>query len=120
MCSLGCYFRNSRAYWPNHSAGQGRPEIDTRLRAYMFPYDPNGRETEGPTTAPFYSRDPDAGPVFSDPAGDPRGGCMSRPAAATRISADSVPANTHRGGDIRVTLSPKTVGCTSGLGGLLW
>ncbi|HTU74965.1 MAG TPA: cupin domain-containing protein [Trebonia sp.] len=32
---------------------------------------------------------------------------------------DSVPANNRRGGDIRVTLSPKTVGCTSGFGGLL-
>jgi len=32
---------------------------------------------------------------------------------------DSVPANARRGGDIRVTLSPKTVGCTSGFGGLL-
>ncbi|WP_241777714.1 cupin domain-containing protein [Streptomyces sp. CT34] len=28
-------------------------------------------------------------------------------------------ANTKRGGDIRVTLSPKTVGCTSGFGGVL-
>lgn len=85
----------------------------------MFPYDPNGREPEGTTAAPFYSRDPDAGPAFTKPAGDPRGGCVRRPAAATRISVDSVSANTRRGGDIRVTLSPKTVGCTSGFGGLL-
>jgi putative monooxygenase len=85
----------------------------------MFPYDPNSREPEGTTAAPFYSRDPDAGPVFTKPAGERRGGRMSRPAAATRISADSVPANTRRGGDIRVTLSPKTVGCTSGFGGVL-
>jgi len=44
---------------------------------------------------------------------------MNRPATITRISVDSVPANTRRGGDIRVTLSPKTVGCTSGFGGVL-
>jgi putative monooxygenase len=39
--------------------------------------------------------------------------------AATRVSVDAVPANTRRGGDIRVTLSPKTVGSTSGFGGVL-
>lgn len=44
---------------------------------------------------------------------------MSTPATTTRISVDSVPPNTRRGGDIRVTLSPKTVGCTSGFGGVL-
>ena len=33
--------------------------------------------------------------------------------------ADAVP-NRKRGGDIRVTLSPKTVGCTSGFGGYLY
>jgi putative monooxygenase len=32
--------------------------------------------------------------------------------------ADAAP-NRKRGGDIRVTLSPKTVGCTSGFGGVL-
>jgi putative monooxygenase len=85
----------------------------------MFPYDPNSRESEGTTAAPFYSRDPDAGPVFTKAAGERPSDCMSRPAAATRISVDSVPANTRRGGDIRVTLSPKTVGCTSGFGGML-
>jgi putative monooxygenase len=43
---------------------------------------------------------------------------MSAP-VATPVSVASVPPNTRRGGDIRVTLSPKTVGCTSGFGGLL-
>ena len=85
----------------------------------MFPYDPNSREPEDTTAAPFYSRDPDAGPVFTKQAGERRGGGAGRPAAATRISVDSVPANTRRGGDIRVTLSPKTVSCTSGFGGVL-
>ena len=33
-------------------------------------------------------------------------------------AADCVP-NRRRGGDLRVTLSPKTVGCTSGFGGVL-
>ncbi|MFD4173240.1 cupin domain-containing protein [Streptomyces anulatus] len=37
----------------------------------------------------------------------------------TRVSVASVTANTKRGGDIRVTLSPRTVGCTSGFGGVL-
>lgn len=32
--------------------------------------------------------------------------------------SDATP-NRRRGGDIRVTLSPKTVGCTSGFGGVL-
>lgn len=85
----------------------------------MFPYDPNSREPEATTAAPFYSRDPDAGPVFTKQAGERQGGGAGRPAAATRISVDSVPANTRRGGDIRVTLSPKTVSCTSGFGGVL-
>jgi putative monooxygenase len=44
---------------------------------------------------------------------------MSTPVIATKVPADSVPANTRRGGDIRVTLSPKTVNCTSGFGGVL-
>lgn len=43
---------------------------------------------------------------------------MSAP-ATTRVSANEVAANTKRGGDIRVTLSPKTVSCTSGFGGVL-
>ncbi|MFF7441937.1 cupin domain-containing protein [Streptomyces sp. NPDC008122] len=36
-----------------------------------------------------------------------------------KVSAGRVEANTRRGGDMRVTLSPKTVGCTSGFGGTL-
>ncbi|MFF3323739.1 cupin domain-containing protein [Streptomyces sp. NPDC002889] len=36
-----------------------------------------------------------------------------------RVHADDVEANTRRGGDIRTTLSPRTVGCTSGFGGVL-
>ncbi|MGW3497523.1 cupin domain-containing protein [Streptomyces sp. NPDC001020] len=36
-----------------------------------------------------------------------------------KVAVDDVEANTKRGGDIRVTLSPKTVGCTSGFGGTL-
>ena len=36
-----------------------------------------------------------------------------------RVPVDSVTANRRRGGDIRVTLSPKTVGSTSGFGGML-
>ncbi|MCC5579630.1 MULTISPECIES: cupin domain-containing protein [Microtetraspora] len=35
------------------------------------------------------------------------------------INLESVAANRRRGGDIRVTLSPRTVGCTSGFGGVL-
>jgi putative monooxygenase len=44
---------------------------------------------------------------------------QNRLAAVTRVPVDSVPPNTRRGGDIRVTLSPKTAGCTSGFGGVL-
>jgi putative monooxygenase len=36
-----------------------------------------------------------------------------------KVSADEVAANTKRGGDLRVTLSPRTVGCTSGFGGVM-
>ncbi|MFI6942063.1 cupin domain-containing protein [Streptomyces sp. NPDC050418] len=36
-----------------------------------------------------------------------------------KVAAQEVEANTKRGGDLRVTLSPKTVGCTSGFGGVL-
>jgi putative monooxygenase len=35
------------------------------------------------------------------------------------VNVEEVEANRRRGGDIRVTLSPKTVGCTSGFGGVL-
>jgi putative monooxygenase len=38
---------------------------------------------------------------------------------AGKVALADVAANTRRGGDIRVTLSPKTVGCTSGFGGVL-
>ncbi|GAA2637552.1 cupin domain-containing protein [Dactylosporangium fulvum] len=36
-----------------------------------------------------------------------------------RVAAAAVAANTRRGGDLRVTLSPRTVGSTSGFGGVL-
>src|SRR5262249_23079486 len=36
-----------------------------------------------------------------------------------KVSAAEVESNRRRGGDIRVTLSPKTVGSTSGFGGVL-
>ncbi|MFG2503280.1 cupin domain-containing protein [Streptomyces sp. NPDC048441] len=36
-----------------------------------------------------------------------------------KVTTEEVEANTKRGGDIRVTLSPKTVGCTSGFGGVM-
>jgi putative monooxygenase len=39
--------------------------------------------------------------------------------AARKVSVTDVEANRRRGGDIRVTLSPKTVGSTSGFGGVL-
>jgi len=38
---------------------------------------------------------------------------------STAVNLADVAANTRRGGDIRVTLSPKTVGSTSGFGGTL-
>lgn len=40
-------------------------------------------------------------------------------ATAGKVAAGDVTPNTRRGGDIRITLSPKTVGCTSGFGGVL-
>jgi len=36
-----------------------------------------------------------------------------------KVATDQVIANRRRGGDLRVTLSPKTVGSTSGFGGVL-
>lgn len=36
-----------------------------------------------------------------------------------KVNISDVAANRRRGGDIRVTLSPKTVGCESGFGGVL-
>jgi putative monooxygenase len=38
---------------------------------------------------------------------------------STKVAEHEAVANRKRGGDIRVTLSPKTVGCTSGFGGVL-
>jgi putative monooxygenase len=37
-----------------------------------------------------------------------------------KVPASQVEANRRRGGDVRVTLSPKTVGSTSGFGGVMW
>lgn len=37
-----------------------------------------------------------------------------------KISMTDVPVNRRRGGDLRVTLSPKTVGAMSGFGGVLF
>ncbi|WP_411139495.1 cupin domain-containing protein [Streptomyces sp. x-80] len=36
-----------------------------------------------------------------------------------KLNVVDVPANRRRGGELRVTLSPRTVGCTSGFGGVL-
>ncbi|MFJ9584808.1 cupin domain-containing protein [Streptomyces acidicola] len=41
-------------------------------------------------------------------------------ATPAKVNVTDAAPNTKRGGDIRVTLSPKTVGCTSGFGGVLW
>lgn len=40
--------------------------------------------------------------------------------ARGRVNVSDVEPNRRRGGDIRVTLSPRTVGSTSGFGGVLW
>ncbi|MGB3442574.1 MAG: cupin domain-containing protein [Actinophytocola sp.] len=40
--------------------------------------------------------------------------------ARSKVNASDVEPNRRRGGDIRVTLSPRTVGSTSGFGGVLW
>lgn len=37
-----------------------------------------------------------------------------------KVHVSRAASNTRRGGDIRVTLSPKTVGATSGFGGVLY
>ncbi|MER8039991.1 cupin domain-containing protein [Streptomyces hydrogenans] len=41
-------------------------------------------------------------------------------ALPAKINVTDAEPNTKRGGDIRVTLSPKTTGCGSGFGGVLW
>jgi len=37
-----------------------------------------------------------------------------------KVNVETVEPNRRRGGDIRITLSPKTVAATSGFGGSLW
>ena len=44
---------------------------------------------------------------------------MTTTAPTTKVNLKEVAANRKRGGDIRITLSPRTVGCTSGFGGTL-
>ncbi|POX42879.1 cupin domain-containing protein [Streptomyces sp. Ru73] len=44
---------------------------------------------------------------------------MTTAAHRTKVGLGDVTANRKRGGDIRITLSPRTVGCTSGFGGTL-
>lgn len=43
----------------------------------------------------------------------------TRPAVPRKLTAGDVPANTRRGGDLRVLLSPTTAGATSGFFGQL-
>ncbi|MFD4790062.1 cupin domain-containing protein [Streptomyces sp. NPDC058459] len=44
---------------------------------------------------------------------------MTTTAPTTKVNLEDVASNRKRGGDIRITLSPRTVGCTSGFGGTL-
>ncbi|MFG2986818.1 cupin domain-containing protein [Streptomyces sp. NPDC048258] len=44
---------------------------------------------------------------------------MTTSATPTKVNLEEVVSNRKRGGDIRITLSPRTVGCTSGFGGTL-
>jgi putative monooxygenase len=44
---------------------------------------------------------------------------MTIAATPTKVNLAEVVSNRKRGGDIRITLSPRTVGCTSGFGGTL-
>ena len=44
---------------------------------------------------------------------------MTTAAPTTKVNLKEVAANRKRGGDIRINLSPRTVGCTSGFGGTL-
>ncbi|MER6471578.1 cupin domain-containing protein [Streptomyces collinus] len=44
---------------------------------------------------------------------------MTTAAPTTKVNLQDVASNRKRGGDIRITLSPRTVGCTSGFGGTL-
>jgi len=44
---------------------------------------------------------------------------MKKPARSFKVNVEDAVPNRRRGGDIRVTLSPKTVGSTSGFGGVL-
>ncbi|WP_018681692.1 cupin domain-containing protein [Actinokineospora enzanensis] len=41
-------------------------------------------------------------------------------ARAWKVAAADIAPNRRRGGDLRVALSPRTVGATSGFGGVLW
>ncbi|MFJ3659072.1 cupin domain-containing protein [Streptomyces sp. NPDC090119] len=44
---------------------------------------------------------------------------MTTTAPTTKVNVEEVASNRKRGGDIRITLSPRTVGCASGFGGTL-
>ncbi|WP_127359039.1 cupin domain-containing protein [Actinacidiphila soli] len=44
---------------------------------------------------------------------------MTTAANRSKVNFEDVASNRKRGGDIRITLSPRTVGCTSGFGGTL-
>jgi putative monooxygenase len=53
-------------------------------------------------------------------AAETSGGSAPAEVKAVKVNAADVAPNRRRGGDIRVTLSPKTVSCTSGFGGVLY
>ncbi|MFE9635215.1 cupin domain-containing protein [Streptomyces sp. NPDC006463] len=44
---------------------------------------------------------------------------MTTSVTPAKVNLEEVVSNRKRGGDIRITLSPRTVGCTSGFGGTL-
>jgi cyclase len=71
----GLYFHLVEAdqdIMPNLYRARSHPlysEVNTRLGAYMNPYDPNWREPKDAMAVPFYSWSPEQGAVFSRPTG---------------------------------------------------
>lgn len=95
-------------------------EINSRLGHFLSPFDPSAQNHKDALAIPFYSWTPAEGSQVRLPAGPASAQPPTRAGqTALKVSVGEVPANTKRGGDIRVTLSPKTAGCTSGFGGRL-
>jgi putative monooxygenase len=83
-------------------------DISQQLSRHVRPYNPNWREPKDAMAIPFYVWEAER-----------KASVAEGTHTITKVDAADVAANRRRGGDVRIVLSPKTVGSTSGFMGTL-